>query len=152
MSNRTGTGPTGPTGATGLSSGIVFASSILNPGNLASFYYPPVGSGDVTIGGTWVAFGQTAISMPQACVFNTMIVTASPIPGNQGSGDSITVTLYQNGTATSLSASANSGTGASGVVTTGNVSVAFADQIALQASGPGLLSGQGTIQVSLRCQ
>ncbi len=144
-------GPAGPTGAAG-SGGVTFAGNIINPATVGQFYFAPNASGDATVGGTWIALSQAQISMPKACSFDSIYVLPSQIPPGLGAGGTITVTLYQNGNPTALTASGNSATGAGGNLTGQSVAVSAGDALALLASGTGISTGEGTIGVSLHCQ
>jgi hypothetical protein len=153
-------GPTGPTGPTGP--GMVFAASVLNPTTATYFYFPPSASGDSTAGGIWgcpspsttdsQAYSQAAIPMQTSCVFDAMYVSTSAVPYGFGGGDAFTITLYKNGSATSLSATGNSAGPSGGADTSHTVPVVAGDTIALQASGAGISSGQNVIGVSLHCR
>ena len=144
------TGPRGSTGAAGA--GVRFAGIILNPASASSFFFAPNASGDATVGGNWVTFNQTSVSMPASCTFDSLFVNASAIPAGLGLGGAITVTMYKNGSATALSASGNSAIPSGGSLTGASVAVVSGDNIALQASGAGVSTGQGTIRVSMHCQ
>jgi hypothetical protein len=90
--------------------------------------------------------------MPHACTFDSIYVLPNQVQAGLGSGGAITVTLYDNGTATALTASGSSSTGTAGNLTGQSVAAAAGDTIALQASGAGITTGQGTIGVSIHCQ
>jgi hypothetical protein len=90
--------------------------------------------------------------MPVSCSFNSMYVSPSAVPAGLGAGGTITATLYINGSATGLTASGSSLTPASGSMTGASVAVTAGQTVAIQASGAGLGTGQGIINVSLHCQ
>jgi hypothetical protein len=146
------TGPTGPAGAGG--SGLNYTASVLNPGMLGSFFFSPTASGDATVGGTWVSYDQVQSPMPVGCTFTGLFLKPSPIPAGYGVGGSITITLWLNNTATALTITGDSSANPTATVSDlSHSQVVFTNQnIALQASGPGLLLGQGTLNVSLHCQ
>jgi hypothetical protein len=94
--------------------------------------------------------------MPTGCTFDSLIVSPSAITSGFGSGGNITVTLFVDNVATALLATGDSGTGSSGIsVLTGlnanGIPVVRLQTIALQASGAGLTTGQGTVGVALHC-
>jgi hypothetical protein len=136
---------------------MTFMASIFNPANASSFFFGPNASGDATIGGSLgTTFAQAGVQMPIACTFDSIIVTPSAIASGFGSGGGITVTLYVDNAATALLATGDSGAGSSGISTlagiyANGIPVARLQTIAIQASGNGLNTGQGTIGVSLHC-
>ena len=90
--------------------------------------------------------------MPVSCTFTGLYFKPSSIPAGYGVGGSIAITLWLNNTATPITIVGDS-SAASTVSDTAHTQIAFAGQnIALQASGAGLLLGQGTLNVSLHCQ
>jgi hypothetical protein len=129
----------------------VFAANIVND-NLPTFlFFPPNGSGDPSVGGTWTTFSQMSIPMPVACTFDTLYVSFSTVPQGMGGGSAITVTLFKNGAPTPLAASGDSLVPTPGHITGGSVSVVPGDLIALEATGVGVSSGASTISASLHC-
>jgi hypothetical protein len=90
--------------------------------------------------------------MPVGCTFDLLYVNVSAIPANLGVGGAITVTLYKNGSATTMAASGDSSVPSGGNAKGQSVSVIAGDLIALRATGAGVSTGQGTIQASLHCQ
>jgi hypothetical protein len=149
-------GPAGPTGATGPAGGAAgsgrdFAASVVNTANLSSFFFAPNASGDPTAGGTWAAFNQVSVPMPEACTFDSLFVIPGAVPIGLGGGDLITVTFYRNGAPTSLTVTTNSAAPALGSITGQSVLALPGDLIALLASGPGITAGSSTIRASLHC-
>jgi hypothetical protein len=132
--------------------GLVFASNIINPTTLTSFFFPPNGSGDTTGGGNWGDYDKAAIPMPIGCTFDRLYLNLSSVPFGLGGGGPTTVTLWVNGIGTPLSASGDTTLGAATSNTTGSVTVNAGDTIALEATGAGLGAGQGTINASLHCK
>jgi hypothetical protein len=136
---------------------MTFLANILNPVNASSFFFGPNASGDATIGGSFgTTFAQVGVQMPIGCTFDSIIVTPTAIASGFGSGGDITVTLYVDNVATALLATGQSGEGSSGIsVLTGSnangIRVARLQTIAIQASGGGLTTGQGTVGVALHC-
>jgi hypothetical protein len=145
-------GPAGPTGATGTGGALVFAANVLNTGTLPSFFFAPNASGDATVGGTWAAYNQVAVPVPTGCTFDSLYVVPSAVPAGLGAGDSITVTLYQNGNPTTLTVNVDSSSPSLVSLTGQSVAVLAGQTIALQASGAGITSGSNTISASLHCQ
>lgn len=131
--------------------GLVFAASIVNPFIGSDFFFAPNASGDPTVGGNWTLFDQAAIPMPTACTFDRLYVNLSAVPQGLGGGGPTTVTLYVNNASTPLSASGDTTSGSVHTSATGSVAVVAGDSIALQASGDGLIDGQGAINASLHC-
>jgi len=120
---------------------------------VSSFYFSPNASGDATVGGTWVQYSQALVTVPTACTFDSLYVNASAVPSGLGVGGSITITLSVNNALSALTITVNNGGGsAAGNITGGSVSVNAGDTIALQASGGGISSGQGTISSTLHCR
>jgi hypothetical protein len=132
--------------------GLVFAANVLSPPFGSSFFFPPNGSGDTSVGGNWIAFDQVSVPMPTACTFDRLYLYLSAVPQGLGGGGQITATLYVNDVSTLLAATADSSLGAASANATGSVAVNLGDSIALQASGDGLMAGQGMISASLHCQ
>jgi hypothetical protein len=131
--------------------GLVFAANVLNPGFGSSFFFPPNGSGDTSVGGNWVAFDQVSVPMPTACTFDRLYLYLSAVPQGLGGGGQITATLYVNDTSTLLAATADSSLGAASANATGSVPVNLGDAIAVQASGNGIMAGQAMISATLHC-
>jgi hypothetical protein len=106
------------------------------------------------VGGSWIAYDQVQAPMPVGCTFTELFFKPSPIPAGYGAGGSITITLWLNNTATALAITGDSSANPTATVSDlSHSQVVFTNQdIALQASGPGLLVGQGTLNVSLHCQ
>jgi hypothetical protein len=131
--------------------GFTFAANVVNYATVSSFFFAPNASGDPTLGGNWSAFDQVSVPMPVACTFDSLFVIPSAVPQGYGGGDLITVTLHKNGIPTSLSVTTNSAAPALGSATGQSVSTSPGDLIALQASGPGITAGGGTISASMHC-
>jgi hypothetical protein len=132
--------------------GLVFAANVQNPFNGESFFFPPSGSGDTTVGGHWEDFDQVAVPMPVACTFDTLNLYLSAVPQGLGGGGPVTVTLYLNGASTGLVAAADNTDGPVSASINGSVTVAAGDLIALDADGDGVTEdGQGMISTSLHC-
>ena len=93
--------------------------------------------------------------MPTACTFDSLYVAPSTVPGGEGTGGAITITLVTShaGTMTvsSLAVGANSSSGTAGSSTSGSVSVVAGDLVALQGTGAGFTSGTSTVGTSLHC-
>ncbi|HZP67210.1 MAG TPA: hypothetical protein VFB32_12985 [Rudaea sp.] len=136
-----------------LAAPVVFSANVQNPMLGSAFFYPPNGSGDTTVGGTWMNFDQVAVPMANACTFDRLYLYLSAVPAGRGGGGSATVTLYVNGNATPLAATADNTNGPASANVVGAVAVSVGDMVALQASGVGIVqNGQGMISTSLRCR
>jgi hypothetical protein len=131
--------------------GLVFAANVQNPGFGEPFFFPPNGSGDTTVGGTWVNFDQVAIPMPVACTFDSLFLYQGPVPQGDGGDGPVTVTLYVNDVISDLTASSDPSTGPASGSGTGAAPVVPGDLIALEATGDGLVAGVGMISATLHC-
>ena len=143
-------GPPGPTGAPGA--GVTLSASVLNPTNASSFFFSPNAAGDATQGGLVTLSSQVAMAMPFACNVDSMYLTPSLVLTGRGAGGPVTTTLYINGSASSISITGDSSNGGTVSITGQSQHLNVGDLIAIQASGPGVTSGQGVINVSLHCQ
>jgi hypothetical protein len=144
-------GPPGPTGATGA--GVTFSASVLNPSNIGTFFFSPNAAGDATIGGLLINYNQVAMSMPFACRVDSMYLTPSQVLMGHGAGGPITAQLYINGSgANPITVTGNSASASTVSVTGQAQPLNVGDMIAIQASGPGLTTGQGVLNVSMHCQ
>jgi hypothetical protein len=106
-----------------------------------------------------VNYEQFATTFPQACTFDSMFLTAGQSAfGNFSSP--ITITLFHNGSAMSLTKAVIPQTGntlASAQITGQSVSIAAADTVALQATGPSFTTDESfvpiaNVSVSLHCR
>jgi hypothetical protein len=127
-------------------------ASVLNPSNVSSFYFSPNAAGDATLGGTYIAYAQVAPPIPFSCHFDSLYISPSQVQSGYGVGGAVTATLYIAGTATALTASGDSSVGTSGSITGQSVAVTAGQTVAVLASGAGLSTGQGIINVSMHCQ
>jgi hypothetical protein len=155
-------GPAGATGATGAAGATgaggpaqIFTGNVLNNTN-GNFFFNLTAAGDVTVNGDFPNFYQQSSPMPAACTFDALYVTNSAW-NNQGSAPgTVTVTLYKNNVATSMSVSFNSAVQNTTAVTdtTHTVSVVAGDSVALFASGSGTLlaNTSGSLGFSTHCR
>jgi hypothetical protein len=144
-------GPAGPTGAPGA--GVTLSASVLNPANASSFFFSPNAAGDPTLGGVLTAYNQVAMSMPFACNVDSMYMTPTAVLAGHGTGGTVTTQLYVNGSPNGAIAVTGNSSSATTVSVTGQSQhLNVGDTIAILASGAGLSSGQGVINVSLHCQ
>lgn len=157
------TGPTGPTGATGPAGGggsrIFIASVILGQANSTTEFFSLNSSYDPSNVGTFVTYNQFATTFPEACTFDSMFLTS----GQSGFGSfasPITITLFQNGVATTLAKAItppSTNTLASAQITGQSVSIAAGDTVALQATSTSFTTNGSfvpiaTVSVTLHCQ
>ena len=95
-------GPTGPTGATGPAGAAgagTFMTGVVNPANTNPFWTTLTGDSVQTTNGP-----ESGSPLPIACTFDTLQVSVVGVSGTGGS-DTIAVTLYKNGSATSMTCS-----------------------------------------------
>ncbi len=157
------TGPTGPTGATGpAGSGgprIFIASVILGQANSTTEFFSLNSSYDPSNVGTFLTYNQFATTFPEACTFDSMFLTSGQ-SGFGSFGSPITITLFQNGVATTLAKAItppSTNTLASAQITGQSVSIAAGDTVALQATSTSFTTNGSfvpiaTVSVTLHCQ
>jgi hypothetical protein len=161
-------GPTGPTGATGATgpagpagsgSHIFMASVILGQANSTTEFFSLNSSYDPSNVGTFLTYNQFATTFPEACTFDSMFLTS----GQSGFGSfsfPITITLFHNGVATTLTQAItppSTNTLASAQITGQSVSIAAGDTVALQATSTSFTTNGSfvpiaTVSVALHCQ
>lgn len=124
------TGPTGPAGASSSSANVFVAHGIL-PGNTTPVYLNISGDTPVNANGQSFAGG----AMPVACTFNAITLTVYTSSGS-ASTDTVTATLYKNGSSTGLTTSvSNPAAGATATSSaTASVITAIGDLVAIQLS------------------
>jgi hypothetical protein len=162
-------GPTGPTGATGATgpqgpaggggSHIFMASVILGQANSTTQFFSLNSSYDPSNVGTFLNYNQFATTFPQACTFDSMYLTSGQ-SGFGSFGSPITITLFQNGVATTLAKAITppaSNTLASAQITGQSVAIAAGDTVALQATSTSFTTNGSfvplaTVSVTLHCQ
>jgi len=153
------TGAAGPTGPGGPAQ--IFAGNVINNTN-GDFFFNITASGDSTVGGDLFTFYQNSSPMPAACTFDALYVT-NPAWSNEGSSPgTVTVTLWKNNVATTMTVSFNSANQntTAATDTTHTVAVVAGDSVALKATGipagasgsTGLLANTlGNIGFALHC-
>jgi len=157
------TGPTGPTGATGPAGGggshIFMANVILGQANSTTEFFSLNSSYDPSNVGTFLTYNQFATTFPEACTFDSMFLTAGQ-SGFGSFGSPITITLFHNGVATTLSRAItppSTNTLASAQLTGQSVAIAAGDTVALQATSTSFTTNGSfvplaTVSVTLHCQ
>lgn len=162
-------GPTGPIGATGATgpqgpaggggSHIFMANVILGQANSTTQFFSLNSSYDPSNVGTFLNYNQFATTYPEACTFDSMFLTS----GQSGFGtfsSPITITLFKNGTATTLTKAItppSTNTLASAQITGQSVSIAAGDTVALQATSTSFTTNGSfvplaPVSVTLHCQ
>jgi hypothetical protein len=158
-------GPTGPTGATGPAgpagsgSHIFMASVILGQANSSTQFFSLNSSYDPSNVGTFLTYNQFATTFPEACTFDSMFLAAGQ-SGFGNFGSPITITLFKNGVATTLTKGITpptTNTLVSAQITGQSVSIAAGDTVALQATSTSFTTNGSfvplaTVSVSLHCQ
>jgi hypothetical protein len=154
-------GPTGPSGPTGESSHIFLANVALGASNTTTEFFAPTNSGDPSIGGLVLGYNAFATALPVACTFDSLyLVTGQAVAGGGNFTSPITITLFQNDVATTLTANIQPPTTDTLVmaqITGQSISVAVGDTIALQATSSSFTTGGGrgpyaNVSVTLHCE
>jgi uncharacterized protein (TIGR03437 family) len=151
--NPGSTGAAGPTGATGAAgpsgTGGIFTTGTVNPTTTTPWWLSLGGDTSQTINGAALTGG----ALPIACTFSSLFLTLNTVSGS-ASADTVSVTLYQNGSATALTTSCSNaavGTPSKCNDSAHTVAVAAGDIVGLgftQTSGAPIVR----IGVGVRCQ
>jgi hypothetical protein len=145
----------------GESSHIFLANVALGASNSSTEFFALNSSGEPSISGLAVTYNSFATVFPVACTFDSLyLATSQSAYGNFASP--ITITLFQNGAPTTLTAMiqpATTDTLVTAQLTGQSVSVAVGDTVALQASSSSFYTGGGqsqgpfaNVSVTLHCQ
>jgi len=151
-------GPTGATGPAGESSHIFLANVVLGASNTATEFFALTSSGEPSISGLATGYNTFATIFPIACTFDSLYLATGLSSGNFTS--QITITLYQNGVATTLTDSIQppaTNTLVTAQLTGQSISVAAGDTLALEASSSSFSTNGGTgpyaiVSVTLHCE
>ena len=145
-------GPAGPTGPTGASGGGVSAVSYVmqftNPGTAGTYFLSPLFTGGNLTGNTTI--GANFVAMPVTCTMSALNVGINnyTVPG----ADTTTITVYKNGTATTMSCPVTTnGNGSSCKDVTHTFSVLGGDTITVSFSETNI-NPFNRVTVELVCQ
>ena len=135
------------------------ANVALGEGNSTTQFFSLNGGGEPSGVGSFITYNQFATTLPQACVFDSMFLTSGQSSfGNFG--NPITITLFHNNVATSLTQSIlppSGATLASAQITGQSISIPAGDTVALRATSPSFTTNSSfqpiaIVSVSLHCQ